>query len=248
MQLVALLAADAGFAPVMSFAGRTNDLRLPNIPHRVGGFGGAEGLGRHLREHGIAAVVDATHPFAARMSENASIACETAHVPLVVFTRPAWTRVAGDDWIEVDGFQAAAAALGDIPRNAFLAVGRQELAAFGGGVAHRYVVRSVDAVAPELLPSGARQIQARGPFEVADELRLLREANVDVVVSKNSGGAATYAKIAAARELGLTVVMIRRPRPAIEGALHDAGAVMAWLQALQLTHGGDAGGDHGAAS
>ncbi len=236
MQLAERLAGIDDYAPLMSFAGRTEALRLPRIPHRVGGFGGVEGLAAFLREHRFAAVVDATHPFAMRMSANAATACGKVHLPLVVLTRPAWRRVEGDDWIEVDGFEAAAVALGEVPRSVFLTVGRQELAAFRGGVAHRYVARMVDAVDAELLPKGARVVLARGPFDAVAELELMRDAAIDVVVSKNSGGAATYGKIAAARELRLPVVMVKRPRAAVEGELHDADAVLAWLEALRATH------------
>lgn len=236
MQLAALLADNGAYAPLMSFAGRTQALRPPPIPHRVGGFGGAEGLATFLREKRFAAVVDATHPFAVRMSANAATACGQVHLPLMVLTRPAWKRQRGDNWIEVESFAAAAAALGEAPRTVLLTVGRQELAAFRGGVAHRYVVRTVDAVDAVLLPDAAQVILARGPFDTADELQLMRDAAIELVVSKHSGGAATYGKIAAARELGLPVVMIKRPRAAVEGELHDASAVLAWLEALRATH------------
>ncbi len=233
MQLAQCLKDHSAFAPLMSFAGRTRDLRLPPIPHRVGGFGGAHGLAAYLREGGFAAVVDATHPFAARMSDNAVAACAEARVPLAVFTRPAWTRQTGDTWIEVDDAASAAAALGGTPRTVFLAIGRQDLGAFRGGVAHRYVVRAVDAPDADALPHGARVIAARGPFAADEELALLRHEEIDVVVSKNSGGSATYGKIAAARQLGLPVVMLKRPRSGAGGELHKVEAVMAWLDVLR---------------
>lgn len=236
MQLADRLAGKDTYAPLMSFAGRTDAIRKPSIPHRSGGFGGVEGLQRFLSDNAISAVVDATHPFAVRMSANARIACETAHLPLAVLTRPAWARVEGDDWTEVDDFAAAAAALGDEPRTVFLAIGRQEVGAFRGGTAHRYVVRSVDAADPKLLPGNARVVLARGPFVLADEVRLLQDERVDVVVSKNSGGDGAYAKIAAARQLGLPVIMIRRPNAGRGGDLHDVDAAVAWLEALRVTH------------
>lgn len=236
MRLADRLAADTNYLACMSFAGRTADLRLPPIPHRVGGFGGAAGLTQFLRDKSIAALVDATHPFAARMSANAAMACAEAHVPLIVYTRSAWRRAPGDDWIEVDGFEEAARALGETPRTVFLAVGRQELGAFRDGVPHRYIVRSIDAPDQHSLPQGARLILARGPFALSDEVALLRETGAEIVVAKNSGGDATYGKIAAARQLGIPVVLISRPRPAFEGELHDAEAVHMWLEALRRTH------------
>lgn len=233
MRLARRLAEHSAYAPLMSFAGRTRALVLPPIPCRIGGFGGAQGLASFLKEGGFAAVVDATHPFASRMSENAAAACAELGVALTVLTRPAWTRQAGDTWIEVDGAGGAAAALGDVPRTVLLAIGRQELAAFRGAGAHRFLVRAVDAPAPDTLPHGARVITARGPFETRQEIDLLKNEAIDVVVSKNSGGEATYGKIAAARQLGLPVIMIKRPRAPTERDLHDAEDVLAWLKALR---------------
>lgn len=238
MQLAALLKDSSKFAPVMSLAGRTAQPRLPEMAHRSGGFGGVDGLKRYLRENAVAAVVDATHPFAARMSGNAARACADLNVPLAVLTRPAWERCDGDRWIEVDDFAAARDALGTAPRTVLLTIGRQEVGAFRGGVGHRYVVRSVDAVAPELLPDGARVIAARGPFDEDQEIALMQREGIDAVVSKNAGGGATYAKIAAARRLALPVIMIRRPRSASDGEMHDAAAVMRWLEACCGDHAG----------
>lgn len=244
MQLARCLANHSAFAPLMSFAGRTRDVVAPPIAYRIGGFGGARALATYLRDKGFRAVVDATHPFAARMSENAAAACAETGVPLTVLTRPAWVRQPGDTWIEVADAASAAAALGDVPRNVLLAIGRQDLAAFRGGAAHRYVVRAVDAPDAGVLPYTARVITARGPFEMAQEVALLRQEGIDVVVSKNSGGAATYGKIAAARDRGLPVVMIRRPRPPAQHEMHDVEDVVAWLEALRLKAGKTA---HGAA-
>lgn len=247
MQLAERLAEHSAFAPLMSFAGRVQALRPPPIPHRVGGFGGAGGLTVFLREHAYEAVIDATHPFAARISLNAAIACATEHRPLAVLTRPAWGAVDGDSWIDVETTTAAATALGTTPRRVFLAIGRQDLAAFRGGVAHRYVIRAVDPPDAATIPEDARVITARGPFHGDDELALLMSEKIDVVVSKNSGGQATYGKIAAARRLGLPVVMIQRPRAAVAGELHDPDAAMAWLEALRLRRDGVAREtDHGA--
>lgn len=231
MQLGELLAQRAAYAPVLSFAGRTGNPRLPTIAYRIGGFGGALGLAAYLREQGLRAVIDATHPFAARISANTTLACRETGLPLAVLTRPAWQRADGDRWIEVDSFAAAAGALGETPRNVFLAVGRQELAAFRDG-AHRYLIRSVDAVAADVVPRDAVTILARGPFDEAAETELMRQHAIDIVVAKNSGGAATYAKIAAARALGLPVVMIRRPAEAQGAVFTSSGDVLVWLEAL----------------
>jgi precorrin-6A/cobalt-precorrin-6A reductase len=179
------------------------------------------------------AVVDATHPFASRMSDNAIAACRATDTPLVVFTRPPWTREAGDRWIEVATIEEVVDALGQKPRTAFLTQGRLQLAAFARAPQHRYVVRAIDRPAEiDALP-GYKLILARGPFSLADEAALMRNEGVDALVTKNSGGRATYAKIEAARALGIEVVIVDRPPPPEAEILHDLDAVMAWIAGHQ---------------
>jgi precorrin-6A/cobalt-precorrin-6A reductase len=132
-------------------------------------------------------------------------------VPILALRRPGWSRVAGDNWTEVDDVAGAARALGAAPRRVFLALGRQEVHAFEAAPRHHYLIRSVDPVEPSLAVPDAAYLLARGPFAEADERALLAEHRIEVIVSKNSGGAATYGKIAAARGLGVEVVMVRRP-------------------------------------
>ena len=196
----------------LSLAGRTARPLPQEGAVRSGGFGGAQGLAEWLRAHGVALVIDATHPFAARISANAEEAALLAGIPLVALERPAWEPVAGDHWIAAKDVGEAAALIGRRPRTVFLAIGRQELAPFRGLTQHRFVVRSVDAVAPGEGPAGATYIEARGPFGEAAERDLLAAHGIDIAVAKNSGGDATYGKIAAARSLGIPVVMIERPR------------------------------------
>ncbi len=206
-----MLAARPGFHVALSLAGRTGSPVAQGVPTRSGGFGGARGLARHLRDDGTALLVDATHPYAARISANASEAALLAGVPILALRRPGWEPVAGDRWTLADDVAGAARALGEAPRRVFLALGRQEVGAFEAAPRHRYLVRSVDPVDPPLCVPDADYVLARGPFREADEHALLVEHRIDAVVCKNSGGAATYAKIAAARALGIEVVMIRRP-------------------------------------
>ena len=220
------LAGDPRLTVISSLAGRTVAHRLPPGEVRVGGFGGAPGLAAYLRERGIGLVVDATHPFAATISRHAARASAETGVPRLQVVRPAWSPVDGDRWHEVPDMAAAAAALPTLGRRIFLAVGRQELAAFAGLDGLRLIARMVEA--PEEL-SGFEVVLARGPFAVADEEALFRRLGIDVVVSKNSGGEATVAKIIAARRLGLPVVMIARPA-AEEGArADDAPAALRWI-------------------
>ena len=236
--LSALLAADARFAPTLSLAGRTRSPRLPAIPCRIGGFGGAAGLQRWLIEQNIAAVIDATHPYAARISVNAVAAAAGANVPLGSLLRPSWRPVAGDDWREVAAPFDAAAAIGAAPRRVFLSVGRLELPAFRAAPQHHYLARTIDPIDDAQLPPDLTVIHGRGPFAIDDEMQLLQQHAITVVVSKNSGGTATYAKIAAARRLGLPVVMIARPDKPAGHALTDAEDAMRWLVMLHGAHSG----------
>lgn len=223
------LADRADIAATLSLAGRTAKPMSHPIPTRVGGFGGAEGLARHLREERIDVLIDATHPFAARISANAAQAARATGTPLAAFTRPPWTPVAGDRWIEVADTEAAALALGEAPRRVLLTVGRLGLAAFRAAPQHRYVVRTIDPPEPAELPPDHRLILDRGPFDRAAEARLMDEAGIEIVVTKNSGGTATYGKIEAARALKLPVVMVTPPAPEDVPRFHDVEAVMAFL-------------------
>ena len=229
--LARALADDTSVAPVLSLAGRTSAPTASPVPVRVGGFGGAEGLARYLAEERIAAVIDATHPFAARISANAARAADLAGVPLLAIRRPAWERQAGDAWIEVDDMAAAAQALGSTPRKVFLTIGRQEVSAFAGAPHHAYVVRSIEPIGDTLPVPRLTTIAARGPFDAEAEAALMQRERIDVVVSKNAGGAATYGKIVAARRLGLPVVMVRRPAKPEVPSVTDAAAALDWLRA-----------------
>jgi precorrin-6A/cobalt-precorrin-6A reductase len=229
----ALAAAVAGrkdIEAILSLAGRTRPAPAP-IPMRIGGFGGVAGLSAYLETAGIDAVIDATHPFAAQMSRHAAEACAVARIPLLAFTRPPWRREAGDRWIEVETMAEAAEALGSEPRNVFLTQGRQQLGAFAAAPQHRYLVRAIER--PDELDAlpHHRLILARGPFKLADEETLMREERIEFIVAKNSGGEATYAKIEAARHLGVLVVIVQRPaKPAVEQTDRLA-EVLDWIEA-----------------
>ena len=199
---------DDGVPVLTSLAGRVADPLLPPGDVRIGGFGGAAGLAAWLGEHPVAAVVDATHPFAAGMTANAAEAALTTGVPLLRLQRPGWTPTAGDDWRWVDSLSGAAAAV-EGSRHVFLTTGRQGLAAFAGVTGH-CVVRSVDPPDPPL-PARTTVVLARGPFTVEEERALMAGHAIDVVVTKDSGGHMTEAKLTAARELGIPVVLVRRP-------------------------------------
>lgn len=226
-RLAQQLSADERFRTLLSYAGRTETLHAPGTPHRVGGFGGIDGLATFLREGEYDALVDTTHPFAARISTHAVAAAQHVGVPLVRLARPVWQAQPGDQWTLVDDMAGAAAALGRAPRRVFLTVGRLEIAAFASAPQHDYLARAVDTFETGL-PS-ARVLASRGPFALDDERRLLVDERIELMVSKNSGTAATYPKIRAARELGVPVIMVARPYvpPAREVTTMDE--LVSWL-------------------
>lgn len=232
MALARALEGDARFAPTYSVAGRTRAPHLPALPCRSGGFGGVAGLIAYLRVEALELIVDATHPFATGMSANAAAAARATGTPLLVLRRPPWTPQAGDRWHSVPSLEAAAAALGERPRRVFLTTGKTELAPFLNAPQHFYLIRSVEQ--PERLPPRSAFLAARGPFSYDDEAALLREHGIEVLVSKNSGGTATAAKLAAARDSGVAVVMVERPpRPPGGEVVPDVAAALERLAAHQ---------------
>lgn len=228
--LARALAQMPGIEAELSLAGRTAHPVAPPIPHRVGGFGGVDGLAAYLVSGAFDAVVDATHPFAAEISRNAAEACARVSRPLVAFSRAPWRPEAGDRWTEVADASEAVEAVGPDPATVFLTVGRLALPAFAAAPQHRYLIRTIDPPAGlEALPDH-RLILARGPFQADAEAELMRSEGIEVLVTKNSGGEATAAKLVAARRLGLPVMMIRRPPPPEVERLHELAAVMAWIE------------------
>jgi precorrin-6A/cobalt-precorrin-6A reductase len=228
-RLAERLRGRADLAITVSLAGRTASPAAQPVPVRIGGFGGAEGLAAYLRAERIAALIDATHPYAATISANAARAAAAAGVRLLALRRPPWQPTAHDRWTDVADVPAAVQALGTASRCVFLTLGRKELGPFATAPRHHYLVRSVDPVEPRLPVPHAIYLLARGPFAEAAERELLRAHQIDAVVAKNSGGEATYGKIAAARVLGVEVIMLRRPQlPAVPSVARVEEAT-AWL-------------------
>lgn len=219
-----------GVSVITSLAGRLAG--RPDLPGelRVGGFGGADGLATFLREASITHVIDATHPFATAISRHAEAACAQAGLPRLVLQRPEWQAERGDRWYEVEDVARAVAILPGLGRRAFLTVGPGGLAAFRDAPGLWLLVRLFEAPATPLPLAEVAVVVARPPFTVAGEVALLGHYAIDVLVTKNSGGA-TAAKLAAARALGLPVVMIRRPPPPAGPRVETIDAALAWLRA-----------------
>ena len=231
--LARLLASRAEFDAITSLAGRTR--RPAAVPGRVrtGGFGGATGLAAWLEAERVDALVDATHPYASTISRHAAQACDARGVPRVQLWRPAWAPADGDAWIEVPDPDAAADVVADsgISPDAcvFLTTGARDVQAFRRLKAIKFLVRLVEVPQPALPLARFELIVDRGPFAVEKERVILREHRVELLVSKNSGGAATYPKLAAARELQVPVVMVRRPDPEPGTRVESAEAALRWL-------------------
>lgn len=230
-QLAERLVIRSGLEVVVSLAGRTARPAVQPAPVRIGGFGGLEGLTAFLAAERFDALIDATHPYAVVISENAVRAATACGVRFLALKRPAWTAIDGDRWTEVDDIRAAMRALGTAPRRVFVALGRKELTPFVEAPQHHYLIRSVDPVDPPLAVPHATYVLGRGPFREADDCALLMTHGAETLVTKNSGGSATYGKIAAARSLGLPVIMLRRPKLTATAAasvetIEDA---VAWL-------------------
>ena len=201
----ALAEALEGRATVLtSLVGAVAAPLLPPGEVRIGGFGGAAGLSSFLASWRPDVVVDATHPFASAITASAASVVDG----LVVLQRPAW---AGEDWTSFASLAECAAAVRNLPDSCvFLTTGRRDLAAFAADASHSYLVRSIDPPSGEL-PPRCTVVLDRGPYTVDGEVALMTSNGVDVLVSKNSGGSMTSAKLAAARQLGLPVLMVERP-------------------------------------
>jgi precorrin-6A/cobalt-precorrin-6A reductase len=228
-ELAARLHRD-GIAVTSSLAGRVANPRLPVGEVRVGGFGGPDALARWLTEHDVAAVVDATHPFAERISASAATAARAAGVALLRLERPGWSERPGDRWHWVDDLDAAAAAIAGLGERVLLTTGRQGLATFAGVVAAWFLIRCVDPPDPPLPPRHELLLD-RGPYTLKGELALIDRHAIDLVITKDSGGRHTEAKLDAARARELPVIVVRRPPRPVAPTISTVGDAVDWARA-----------------
>lgn len=235
--LCTLLEYQNNFAPTLSLAGVTRNPHMPALSVRTGGFGGVDGLCDWLRHNKIQAVVNAVHPFAAVMSQHVSIACEKLSLPLLRLKRPGWKATPADTWHHAPDLNKAAMVLAEItqPLQIFLTTGRKETRPFKNAPQHHYILRSIEAPLPADLPPHTTLITARGPFDLAGEYDMLRRHQINWLVTKNSGGKATFAKIEAARQLNIPVLIIDRPAQPAGPCVHTAQEALSWLQNYSAT-------------
>ena len=232
VKLAAQLANIPKIEVISSLAGRTKKPSALVGQVRIGGFGGAEGLAKYLQENAIDILIDATHPCAGQITINGATASQLVNIPHLMLVRPQWERVTGDYWIEVESIEAAARAIPELVRRVFITSGRQQLEPF----LERsrlypemwYLMRSIDP--PDLELPNSKILLDRGPFNLEQERELLREYQIELIVSKNSGGEATYAKIIAARELQIPIIMVQRPTTPEGEKVTSIAKAIAWLE------------------
>lgn len=235
--LAARVAQRGDVHAVLSLAGRTRAPQPQPIATRIGGFGGIDGLCAYLKSESIERVVDATHPFAAQMSRHAADVCARLAIPLLVLSRAPWEQEAGDRWTEVADMDGAVSALGEAPRRVFLTIGRLGLAAFSRAPQHHYLVRTIDPPDDLARLPQHRLLLGRGPFLPAEEQHLMRKERINVLVTKNSGGPATYAKMIAARNLGLPAVLVSPPKRLDVPVTYDVDAAFRFLAHAETLRG-----------
>ncbi|MCC7368332.1 MAG: cobalt-precorrin-6A reductase [Chloroflexi bacterium] len=225
------LLTEANLPVISSLAGRLTEPRLPAGEVRIGGFGGAGALAAWLAEHRIVAVVDATHPFAAGIGVAAADACEQVGLPLLRLERPGWREQPGDRWHWADDIADAARRVPALGRRVLLTIGRQGINAFADLTGCWFLVRCIERPTGRL-PTDSDLLLDRGPYTVDGERDLIDRYRIDLIVTKNSGGSATDAKLVAARTRGLPVIIVRRPARPRSQTVTDAESALAWVQAL----------------
>lgn len=227
--LAAKVANMTGIEAIASLAGRTREslATLGNV--RIGGFGGVTGLVEYLQNQKINVLIDATHPFANQISGNAATAAKQVGISRLLINRPAWEKQEGDNWIEVENIRDAAAVVENQAQRVFLTIGRQEISAFSHLQKIWFLMRMIDPPDDNIIVPPGLVLCDRGPFSLANEREILTHHQIDTIVSKNSGGNATYPKIIAARERGIKIIMVKRPPVPAGEQVADVDSAVKWL-------------------
>lgn len=230
-QQIAQALADQELQTIASLAGVTRTPKEMAVPVRVGGFGGDEGFRDYLTKENITAVLDATHPFAARISNRSARICAEQDIPYCQVLRPGWVPKTGDHWVMIDAEEQAADYIAPGSK-IFLATGRQTLGKFNNLLNCKLICRQIDPPdRPFPFPNGEFLV-GRPPFSVAEERALFARLQIDWLVVKNAGGKASATKLTAARELGIKVAMINRPLAPDTPKVETVQAALAWVAGL----------------
>ncbi len=236
----------ASYHPISSLAGRTSVPRKPAGTYRTGGFGGVDGLAYYIKQETISAIIDATHPFAQKITTNASSAANQTNCPIIHISRPPWQKEKGDNWIEVDTMQEAAEKITPSHSPCFLTIGRLELSAFLNRTDIEFLCRAIeppkstDPIKQNIRipknedqwPENFRFIYAKGPYDYENEISLIKQQNIQSIVTKNSGGDKAKAKLDVARDLDIPVVMIKRPSPLKGMTVETTNEALTWLKTI----------------
>ena len=224
------IVATEQISAILSYAGRVERVKPHAVKMRIGGFGGIQGLVEYLHAHQVTHIIDATHPFAAQISQNAIQAAQITKIPYCALTRPAWQAEEADSWHHLDSLEAAIDWLDRPSLRVMLAIGRQNLALFEPLDQHYFLLRLVDAPASQPCFAACDIIVSRGPFTYQSDVQLLQRYQIDTIICKNSGGSGARAKLDAARHLGIEVGMIDRPAYPRRLEFYDFAQLMSWLQ------------------
>ena len=227
-QLGSMLKANKLKATI-SFSGVIPNITEQSIPKICGGFGGAKGLAEYLSKKNITHLVDATHPFSTNISENAIIAAKSTGVHFVALERKQWSEELGDKWMKVKDFDGAKQIITGQFQRVFLAIGRKEIGHFSEYTQHFYLLRVIDSSPVNFGPPKSQIIIDKGPFTFENDKKLLLKYNITKIITKNSGGVGARAKIDAARDLQIPIVMIERPEIHSRKAIHDTELVFDWI-------------------
>lgn len=226
---LSILVRKENIKAVISYAGVVKKIAKQPLPKRTGGFGGADGLAEYIINEKITHLIDATHPFANTISENAILAAKKTGVLFTTLERDPWEPEAGDHWTTVKTIESAINLLNGPPERVFLAIGRQEIKGFFRNRHHFYLLRMIEDTPINFEIPDFEVIHDKGPFKYEADKQILLKYNITKIISKNSGGSGSRAKIEAARDLNIPVIMIERPSVSPRSIFNNPDEVLKWI-------------------